>query len=483
MERGRLRPLLRKLRLTVCLVLAPVVLALAAGPSRVLGYYSNVAHLHVGPSILHWIGTDLMLLAYSSGWILVPGALVGLGYALWRPLDRAQAAFAALAVSLAGGLLLEAGLYATNGSHRFQERYLITLLPLVVPAFGLYVKRGWPARRGVVLAALAMLVLSSRIPLSGFTVADAKQDSPFLFAVFRLEQHMGIENGSLAVALLAAVLSLFASGFAVARRGASVALGLALTAAVVCSGASFLFDRATALDVRAGSAQHGFRWVDASGLKDVTIFQTQGANRAAAMEQLFWNRSISRLGLLYGGIGPDAFNAESFHVTRRGRIVHAGRALTGSFLFDDYALQPQFTGAVQIGRSGEYRLFRADGTPRLSLLTFGLYHDGWLARGGEIRVWPDAWNHVRGTLRLRLTLPPNVGAEPTPLRLRAPGLRRTVLVRPGRTTAVAIPLNANGIWDLHFSTKKQGRLSDGRPISVQATEPELHRAPAGPPSF
>ena len=71
-------------------------------------------------------------------------------------------------------LLLEAGLYATNGSHRFQERYLITLLPLVVPAFGLYVKRGWPARRGVVLAALGLLVLSSRIPLSGFTVADAE---------------------------------------------------------------------------------------------------------------------------------------------------------------------------------------------------------------------------------------------------------------------------------------------------------------------
>ena len=106
------------------------------------------------------------------------------------------------------------------------------------------------------------------------------------------------------------------------------------------------------------------------------------------MEQLFWNRSISRVGLLYGGIAPDAFRADSFRVTERGRLVHSGRALRGSFLFDDFALQPQFTGATQIGRSGQYRLFRADGTPRLSPMTFGLYHDGWLARGGQIRAGP-----------------------------------------------------------------------------------------------
>ena len=482
-ERGRLRRALKPLRLTVCLVLAPVLLAFARGPSRVLGYYSNVAHLHVGPSILHWAGTDLMLLAYSSGWVLVPGAVVGFGLALLRPRTRAEAAFGALVLAVAGALLLEAGLYATNGSHRFQERYLITLLPLVAPAFGVYVKRGWPARRGVVLASLGLLVLSARIPLSGFTIADAKQDSPFLLAVFRLEQHLGIDNGSLAVALLAAALSAVACALGLARRGAPLALGLAVTVAVVLSGASFLFDHANAKGIAGRYSEHGLAWVDSSGLENVTIVQTQGADRAAAMEQLFWNRSIDRVGLLFGGISPDAFGADSLTVSPHGRIVRAGRILRGPFLFDDFALQPQFTGAVEVARAGEFRLYRPDGIPRLSLLTFGRYHDGWLARGGEIRVWPDAWGRTRGMLRFGLTLPPNVGAEPTPLRLRAPGLRRTVLVRPGRVTTAVIPIDARGVWSLDFSTTKYGRLSDGRPISVQSTEPKLSRTPAGPPSY
>ena len=67
----------------------PLVGALALGPMRVLGYYSRIANLDVHPlEMAGWGATDLMLLAYSSGWVLVPGAVVGLAYALWKPRSR-----------------------------------------------------------------------------------------------------------------------------------------------------------------------------------------------------------------------------------------------------------------------------------------------------------------------------------------------------------------------------------------------------------
>src|SRR5205814_4871903 len=139
---------------------------------------------------------------------LVPGALVGLAYALVRPRVRVERAFGALVAFLALLLFLEAAVYAARGSTRYQERYLFSLLPLVAPLFGLYVARGWPRRGALALIAAAMLALASRVPLSGFTVATNKLDSPFLFAVFKLERLTSVGGGSLLVGLAAGGVSL-----------------------------------------------------------------------------------------------------------------------------------------------------------------------------------------------------------------------------------------------------------------------------------
>src|SRR2546423_7005371 len=67
------RRFLRVHALPLGLLALPVAAAGALGPSRILGYYSGIAHLRVGPgSILHWAAVDAMMLAYSAGWILVP---------------------------------------------------------------------------------------------------------------------------------------------------------------------------------------------------------------------------------------------------------------------------------------------------------------------------------------------------------------------------------------------------------------------------
>ena len=120
----------------------------ALGPTRLLGYYSGVADLGVKPVALgHWLGTDALLLAYAAGFALVPGALAGLVAALARPRFRDEGAFAALGLGVLLAIFAEATLYATNGSDRFQERYLMVLLPLVFPAFWIWVRRGRPGAR------------------------------------------------------------------------------------------------------------------------------------------------------------------------------------------------------------------------------------------------------------------------------------------------------------------------------------------------
>jgi hypothetical protein len=165
-ERGSVRATWRRFRLSLLLYAAPLALAAALGPRRLLGYYSGVADLHVKPGeIVHWLGTDAMLLAYAASFALVPAAIVGVAYALGRPRSREECGFAALTVGLLLGLFAEAALYATNGSGRFQERYLMVLLPLAFPAFWLWLQRGRPAKHAVALIAIGLIALSARVPL------------------------------------------------------------------------------------------------------------------------------------------------------------------------------------------------------------------------------------------------------------------------------------------------------------------------------
>src|SRR5438270_8339199 len=171
-----------------------------------------------------------MLLAYSSGWVIVPGPLVGLGYALSRPRTRAEIGFAVTTLVLALALLVEAAQIADTDSRRFQERYVFVLVPLLATAFGLYVSRGLPRRLAVFALSAGLLLLAARIPLSGYAAAHGKDDSPTLWAVLRLEAAVTTGNGALAVALVAALLSGLAALVAWRRAGGVLVLAVAIGA-------------------------------------------------------------------------------------------------------------------------------------------------------------------------------------------------------------------------------------------------------------
>jgi len=469
-ERGSIRTALGRFRLTWAIFTAPVLALVVLGPSRVLGYYNSVVDLHIRPgAIVHWIATDSMLLVYCAGWVLVPGALIGLAYALARPRSREEAAFGGVTAGLAFILFAETSLYASNGSPRFQERYFMALLPLVLPWFALYLKRGRPARLVTCLIAVILLAISARVPLAPYSVADNKQDSPFLLGVFRLEHALGAANGSLVIAIVAALLSALAVGIALRARLAVLALGLTLTAAFAASAGSISFDNHTAHNVRHDFLPADTRWIDHSGLRHVLLIQTPGTEHARAHEQLFWNRSLDDVLFFDRASLIDAFGKRRVAAAPDGRLVSDGKILRSPLAISNFAVRMELRNAVRVARGADYDLWKPTGTPRLALFVGGLYSDRWLSSAGHLTVWAARGDHVRGTLKLHLSLPKLT--ERTVVQLTAPGVKRKVAVMPASERTLVLPVDGGKSWTLRFRTNRPGFLPDGRPISVKADLP------------
>jgi hypothetical protein len=459
-DRGNVFKAVRRLWLALLLLVVPPALLFGAlGSDRVLGVYSKANHGVDPVSILGWLGRQAMLLTYASGWVIVPGALAGLVLALWRSRRRAELAFGLTTVLLASALMLEAAQIANTDSQRFHERYLFGLVPLLAIAFAMYVKRGLPARIPVGLLSAGLLLLAARVPLSGYAIAHNKDDSPTLWAVLRLESLTSVGSGSLAVALIAAVLSVLGALIAFHKLPAALALLAAIACGCALSAGAASFDAISSKNTRA-SLPSDLHWVDHAGLGDVDLVAPPGAQKQQSWLQLFWNTSIKRL-LLLRSPQIDQFSAKVIRVPADGRLLVDGKANRRPLLVQTYASTVQLTGVERVRHERIFDLYRPAGIPRLRLIAAGRFFDGWLAPSGDITVWTKSG----GTLNLVLQLPQDT--EITPLRFTAHGVKRIVRVHPGERIALRFPVPAGGAWTLRFQATKHGYLGD-RSVSVRA---------------
>jgi hypothetical protein len=455
------RRVLRTQRLPIVLCALPLLGALALGPSRALGYYSSVTGLHVGVGLLRWTGIDLFLLAYASGMVLVPGALV----ALARPRGRTERVFAALTVLFSLVVLGEAALYSTNGSARFHERYLFALLPLVPIAFGLYAKHGYPGKRAVLAIAAVLFLVSARLPLAGYVAGTGKVDSPFLVAVSRLQPTINIGDAAFLCALAAAAA--LVGAVAVSRRGGGTAALVAAVAIVaLMSVGAVLQDGAESRGVQRELVMSPRDWVDQAHVGPVTLIQTRGAQQAAAVEQLYWNPSIEHELLLGNAIATDAYPAPKLHATPDGHLP----GVDGAVLVQNWGATVRFQNATVVSHAGTWSLWNGDAAPQLSLVEDGRYYDDWLTRRGRLTVWPDASGRVQGTLSFSLWLPPGSRA----VTMRFGGMRYRV--EPGRATIVSYAVDRAGVFSLSFSASRGHWLQDMRGVSVKSSAPVFRRA-------
>ena len=483
LQEHRVRSALREQLLPLGAFLLPVLGLTLAGPTHVLGYYRSVLHLQLHPiAFLRWTGWDAMVLAYASGWIIVPGAILGLWLMLRRPATRLERSFAVVTVLLALALLAEAGLLQANaagqaaayGANEIKERYVFYIVPLAGICFALYARRGWPMRVTHLALAAALLILSVRVPLSGFAIARTLDASPVLFAVFWLTEKLGSPGN--AASVVAAVVGLLSVVAVLASRrprlGTPLVLGLALLVTGAASAGAVALDVQSTGTLRRSSLPADPSWVDRFHLGKVTLVEAYSGSRGISLQELFWNRSVKRVVLLPGATAFDSFHTDRADVGDDGSLTVAGRPLGGALLVDTFGSTVLLQGArlLQAGPTAALWTPERSARPRLRLYAAGRYSDGWLAGTGAIYVWPEVPGRpVSGWLSMRLTAQPVIGPARLTFQSRR-NVRTSVNVQVGASRQVRIPVCAARNARVTYRSNVRA-LFGSRPVSVQATAP------------
>jgi hypothetical protein len=454
---------------------APVLmllLALVLGIQRLLGYYSGVTreHTHV-LRILAWMGTDSALLAFVAGVVMIPGALVGLGVMLIRPRLVRERAFAVFYVVFALGLLVEAGLYATNGSNRFQERYIFVLLPLIPVAFFHLVQTKRKAFVASFAVAAAIVLYASIEPITTYSSDRGDQDSPFLAGYKIIEGHMGRTNAALLLAIVAGALALIGAMVTLRRGLIWFALAVSLLFPGMISALTISGSASSDRKVVRTYLPRDFRWIDHAGFSNVALIVLRDSPRQQALESLFWNRSLSRVYMVHDPVPFDSFTTYGLHISANGKLLtDDDSSIDTPFVLEEYADRAQIGGAKLITRALTNSFWRPTGVPRFSSLTEGLYFDGWLDQKTTTTVWPPKGRKNRGVYVLRIGLPAYAEVS-TKVVFTAPRFRRAVALHPGAFTTVRIPFNVSGLWRVHVLADGLFILPDERLISGFAPHP------------
>jgi hypothetical protein len=213
--------------------------------------------------------------------------------------------------------------------------------------------------------------------------------------------------------------------------------------------------------------------VDKAHVGPVTLLQSYAGPRGDySLQELFWNRSITRVALLPAASKFDVFRTETVTIGRDGSLGVAGRPLSGPLLVDTYGSTIRLRGGRVIQTTPTATLWapKAATRPRLQLYALGRYADGWLANFGAIYLWPSTAGHrVEGWLSMRLTSTRDVGTVPITFQF-GPSARRTLRVTPDSEQRVRIPVCAAA--DAHV-TYRSGKLvlMGRRGLSVKSTAP------------
>ena len=473
----RTKEALREQLLPLCVFVLAAGAVLASGPAHTVGVYRWLFGLHTGPlGVVHWAALDAMTLAYTAGWIIVPGALLGVWLTLARPRSTDELAFGVVAVLLVAALFFEAGLLqaSLDLGKEIQERYVFYAAPLLGVFFALYASRGWPLRIPHLALAAALVLVSVRLPLSGYAVASTIDGSPILFGVYWLTAKLGKPgDASAVIAVAVGLMSLIA--VLASRRprlGTPVVLGFALLATGVASAGAVALDVQTTAALKKAYLPGDPSWVDRFDVGDVTLLQAYSGVRAITLQELFWNRSITRVVLLPGGSRFDNFRTEQARIGKDGSILVGRRPINGPLLVDTYGSTVRLRGTytLQAGPTASLVLPKRSDKPRVAFYALGRFYDGWLADRGVMYAWPKAGERlVSGWLSMRLTAVPTIG--PVTMTFQPSQTKRIrVRLAPGSARTVRIAVCTPGSAHVTYRSNVRG-LIGLRVVSVQSTAP------------
>lgn len=418
----------------------PVGLLAALGAAlllvpRALGQYGDATEYRyaVGP-VAHWALTNLSLLPFSLGLAVVPGALLGIGYALLRPRSVSERALAVVTVTTTVLFLGQAALLSAGEAHRPLERYLFYVTPLVFLAFFLYAERGAPRRvLHLGVAGVAALLLS-QVSLPGLTgTAAFFFDSVTESAYAREAYRIGLSNASLVFALLPVALAVLAVALPLRRTGAALTVALAaiavqLTAATAVASTDHLVT---------GWALQQFgatppNWLDRSGVR-ARYLVLPDANQFLGSNLESWNRDVDGVVVLQAA-APDPFPVSVARVRDSGALEIDGRpAAAQSLVVNTFGSQLGLNGTVVARPRDGLVVYRIAAGAHVRWLARGLGADGWTGHRFTYTVWPRR----PGTYHVELAVPRGTAARTVEIAAGTPHVR-TVEVAPGTPVRLSI---------------------------------------------
>jgi hypothetical protein len=413
-----------------CGTLAVLGAAVAITGGAVLGQYGGARGLDYPPAdVARWAALDAGILPFSTGWLVAPGALLGLALLLGRPRTRAEAGFASLVVLVAPLLVLEAALIATGDAHRVMERYLVCLVPLAFVAFLAYVERGAPHRIAYAGLALAFGLVALVYPFA--TEADYlfSFDSATLAAYGELAGRL-TEGDAAAIFAGAALAASIVLALVAPRGRAGLALAGAGVVVLAAVGAlAYSADRAMTQRTLAAFAASPPDWLDERGGGRVDYLVLAGGQAHAGWNLETWNRDLG-VPIRFGDVESDGYRSLVAHASDDGRLSVTP---TRTLVVNDYGSRIELAGHV-VGRPRPgLSLWELDGVPRVRSLAEGLYHDRWASAITHYRVWGRGGG---GVYRVRLALP--AGRAPRTVTLTAGAATRTVALRGGDSVDVRL---------------------------------------------
>jgi hypothetical protein len=441
--------------------------ALAAMPvltgGAVLGTYLGAATLHFEPvEVLRWSGFTAALLPFVAGWLVVPGALLGIAVLVLRPRTRADAAVGTLVLASVVLVLLEIGLIAAGEAGRSVERYAIYLLPLAAIAFFAYAERGAPWRP--LYAALA-LVGGCTAWLLDF---PARAGESFAFDTLTYSVYgqtalwLGHANAATILAGVPLLGGIALAALSLRRRHVATGIGVATLALLVVSGIpAYAGDHAMTrgtLEHRAGDPPN---WLDRSGLGPADYLQLPGGSAHYGWLLETWNRSVRRP-IQLGLAGSDGYASQTGRIDREGRFLVDGRAPdAGALVVNDFATAIDFEGARVVARPrAGLTALRLPGRPRVGSLANGIFFDRWAAAVVRVQAWPENASGS-GFYRVVLSLPNDFGARQ--VTVEAAGRTHRLRLEPGQTRVVRMPAGGRPVPVLNIRTDRADYLDGGTP--------------------
>ncbi|MFN2628130.1 MAG: hypothetical protein ABR569_05785 [Gaiellaceae bacterium] len=419
------------------LVLPPLAAYWLWGESA-LGQYNGFLHLQFGvPAVLHWIALLLLLLPFSCGLAVLPGALLGLA---GRPRNRAEAAFTTFVLTVGSVMLVQAAMISAADAQRAMTRYVFYLAPLLVIAFFLYVERGAP-RRPIYLALTAGGgLLAVRIPFSSLTPAGYFDgDTPTSTVFATIEGRLGVAHGMLAIELgILALAALVAATPLRAARGAAAVAGAGIA---VSLGLGLVYghaDHRVTRNVAAQVSPADRDWIDASRFGPVTYLSLPGSLIVPDSEVAFWNRSIRHVAQ-FSSATNGALPLGQASDTPGGRLEIDGRPNpAGRYVVGSWGSRVAFVGRL-LGRLGWLTAVELPRGAHLRWLAAGLDRDGY-----SVALTYDAWptGPARsGHFTVDLVLPASRRGQTLWLTVRG-GTGRMIELRPGTQLHLVLPAPA-----------------------------------------